>query len=91
MLARDIEKELRVRGQEKGIYTILHRLAEECEDNKRAIRDLAVLIDKLTTVMMMQDHVMTAVKTTIDKHFKRDDDERSTHEMVRSVDPDKDD
>jgi len=81
------------KGQEKGIYTILHRLAEEVEDHTRALKDVAVLIDKLSTVLIMQEKVAEGMQNHINKILRvDDDDERSTHELVtvKSEKPDGD-
>lgn len=47
MRAREIEEEIKNRGFERGVVYVLSALAEQNNQNKRDIREMAVMLDKV--------------------------------------------
>jgi hypothetical protein len=88
MRGRDVEQMLRKYGHERGTMHVLLRLAEETEFLAKNMREMAGAIEALANVVTMQNTVADNMKDKIDgmaSHF--DVDPRSTHAIVRSMDP----
>ena len=69
---------------ERGIIKVLLRLAEEAEERDKTIKEMASAFETLVRVQTMLNGVADGLKDKLDAMQKRDDDPRSTHEMIRS-------
>lgn len=83
MLQREIELMLRNNGFERGSRMGIMRLAEEIEDVKRVITEMAQVIESMTTVVNMLNSVADGMKDKIDKMQRQDSDPRATQDIAR--------
>lgn len=82
MKSNEIELMLRNKGAERGTREVIFRLGEEIEDLARGMKEMAQLLEQLTTVITMQNSAMDNMKGKLDRFKVQDDDPRSTRSLV---------
>jgi hypothetical protein len=82
MRSNEIELLLRNQGMERGVRSVLFRLAEEIEDIQRTLKELTETLVAVSTVVEMLNGVADNMKDAIDRLKPKDNDPRSTREML---------
>lgn len=67
-------------GSEKGVVRNLLQLAEEIEDLKRTIKEIAKTITTLTQVVTLWNTAGDEMKSRLEKFEPKDDDAQPTRE-----------
>ena len=67
----DVRKILAKHDTSDALIGIVYKLAEECEDNKTSLRELADLVNKMSTVLTLLNHVADGMKSKLDNVTKR--------------------
>ena len=73
---------LRNEGFERGTRLALLRIVEELEDHRRTYKEMASAFEALARVQTMLNGAVDGMDTKIKEMGKRDDDPRSTREML---------